>query len=247
MKLTFLSVQATYAHVHIELFQNEQCIDRISKQDVRASSHLIPYFDEILKRNNVSLEQLNFLAVDRGPGAFTSLRTAIATVNGIGATRKVQLIGVESLQALTLDAQEELAVKSTVGSRTAIIALLNAYNNDVYYAISILGSKGEILQDQSESGYKKINDLLATISSDTFPEIIVLIGNGVLLHQEAITTQLKNKLLQIISQETPTAGSIAHLAAKSYQQDTTPCYRIEPNYVKSQYFAVQPPVTMQQT
>lgn len=241
MESTFLSAQATYAHVHIALFKNSFCIDSILMHDARASSHLIPYFDQILKRNNVRLVDLDFIAIDRGPGAFTSLRTAIATVNGISFTRKVPAIGIDGRQALVLDAINTIKTQQAIAQPVTIVTLLNAYNNDVYYSITEVGPATEFKNDLISSGYKKIEELLADLGTNWLSEGMIFVGNGAMLHQELIANTFSNRSIQIIQQETATADSIAHLALEHYQQDSTPCYRIEPNYVKSQYFAIQRP------
>lgn len=238
MELTFLSVQATYAHVQIALFRKDICIDIISEQDARASSHLIPYFDKILKRNSLGIEDLNFIAIDRGPGAFTSLRTAVATINGIGLTHKVSVLGIDSLNALMRDVVQSVKAQSLAAQSATIVTLLNAYNNDVYFAIAKTEAK-------PVSGYKKIDALLADLKADSVQKFIFA-GNGASLHKELIANTLGSKNIHHLDQETATAQSIAFLALERYQQGDTSCYRIEPNYVKSQYFAIQKPFNVPQ-
>jgi hypothetical protein len=94
---------------------------------------------------------------------------------------------------------------------------------------------------QLNLSYKKIDALLADLGSDTISGKIIFTGNGAMLHQELIMNTFGNRQIQNIPQETATAMAIALLALEHYQQDNIACYRVEPNYVKSQYFAIQRP------
>src|SRR5579862_7433876 len=116
----FISIEGCYTHVEVALFKNKTCIDSIVKNDVKASSHLIPYLDTLLKKNNVTLDDLSFIAIDQGPGAFTSLRVSIATVNGIAYAHKIPLIGVHGLDALCHQTAKTLVNKTN----TLIVCLL---------------------------------------------------------------------------------------------------------------------------
>src|SRR5271155_2438021 len=100
MSVNFLSIQGSYQQLEIALFSNARCRDVIRKNDSKASSHIIPYVDELLKNYNLSVHDIAFIAIDKGPGAFTSLRVSVATANGIGFALNLPLIGISGLEAL---------------------------------------------------------------------------------------------------------------------------------------------------
>lgn len=230
MKYTFISTQATYSHINIALFKDNQCIASIEYQDSHASSHLILYFNDLLQKHHQTLEDLHFLAIDKGPGAFTSLRVALATVNGIAFTRKVGLIGVNGLDALIFDAQQSLSPDATI----TIVSLLNAYNNDVYYAIL-----SRNCSPSHETGCIKIEALVAKLNDNCDNQKIIFTGNGFALHEGLIRTQLAYKYIIHHAQPTATAKAIGLLAMEQARQGIMPTYKLQPNYLKTQLFAVQ--------
>ncbi len=114
-----------------------------------------------------------------------------------------------------------------------LVTLLNAYNNDVYYEITTCLPSGIIVQ---EKGCKKIDQVLDTTLTD---KPVLFIGNGAQLHQALIDTRFVNKL-QIAPISTCSAQSVGHLAYNQFKENPDILtYQIEPNYIKSQNFAIR--------
>ena len=61
------------------------------------SRSLIPLLAELFKQENVSTEQLKYVAVGIGPGSYTGIRVGVVVAKLIAFTRKIPLIGVCSL------------------------------------------------------------------------------------------------------------------------------------------------------
>ena len=67
----------------------------------RASNQmLLPEIDKLLKKTNVSREQITSICVGRGPGSFTGVRIALATAKGIATALEIPLIGINTLEAV---------------------------------------------------------------------------------------------------------------------------------------------------
>lgn len=229
-KTTYLAIQSSYHTTDIALIQDNSCLERRFYTDRKASSHLVPYIDSLLNDHGKSLSDLAFIAVDKGPGAFTTLRVTIATLNGIAFARNIPLIGIDGLKALS----HEVFTDCTRNEKTLpeiIIIMLNAYNNDVYFLISSVEKTGTTIID---FGYKNINQLLNELSTLYSGKKIVLAGNALSLHQEIINQNLEGKLvisnspLQIAS-----ATTIALLGFESFKAKTDLVSRIIPNYLKT--------------
>lgn len=72
-----------------------------------AKGHAEILFDRIntlLARNGVGYEALARIATTTGPGSFTGLRIGLSAARGLGLARKVPVIGVPSLLAISLSA-----------------------------------------------------------------------------------------------------------------------------------------------
>src|SRR3990170_4281291 len=122
----FLSIQNTYEAIEIALFKDDQLVAALKEDKSRASKELIPLIAYLLLRARITMKDLAFIAVNQGPGPFTTLRVVIATVNGLSFATNVPLVGIDSLDAF---------LEEYKNSEHPTIILLNAFNNDVYYAI----------------------------------------------------------------------------------------------------------------
>lgn len=232
MSTFFVSIQATYSSASISLFSDAVCIETVHINDARASSHLIPYLEGVLRKHVLTLADLAFIALDKGPGAFTSLRVCVATVNGIAFNKQIPLIGVDGLDALAHELQLQHA-----HSNALFISMLNAYNNDVYYATYAM-QDGALVQVSKDC--KKIDLVLEELGSTSHTAPLIFAGNGAYLHRELIFALLGDRV-QFADPMLATASSVS-VGALAYKmcQDATACvFKIEPLYMKTQYFAVK--------
>ncbi|MBM3204027.1 tRNA (adenosine(37)-N6)-threonylcarbamoyltransferase complex dimerization subunit type 1 TsaB, partial [Candidatus Woesearchaeota archaeon] len=178
----FLAIQGTYNSLGLALFNGGTCIAETSSSDQRASSHLVPYLETFLSSYSLALPDLLFIAVDQGPGAFTSLRVTIATVNGIAFGLHKPLVGVDSLDALAWQARGGYHPQP---GRDHLLVMLNAYGNDVYYRYAH--------EDSVDRGCKPAEPLLADIASHSVKASLALAGNGVPMHLSAISHALDGR------------------------------------------------------
>lgn len=231
MEPTFLSIQASYKTIDIALMQGNTVLGRHYDQS-KASASLIPTVDTLLAAHHVKLNDLAMIVVDQGPGAFTSLRVAIATVNGISFASNIKLMGVDGLDGLA--AQTSRANKEA----KIVVSLLNAYNNELYYGIY---SNDAALTPLVPQGYKKIDLLLEEIKTLATGKSVVFNGNGVALAQQQITDLfgdqaiIANPLLEQASAE-----SIGRLGYAKWLKGSSLCSKLEPLYLKIQNYAVRP-------
>jgi tRNA threonylcarbamoyladenosine biosynthesis protein TsaB len=66
---------------------------------------IFPRIDALLERNGVGYPDLTRIAVTTGPGSFTGLRIGLSAARGIALARKIPVVGVPTLLALSLASQ----------------------------------------------------------------------------------------------------------------------------------------------
>ena len=233
---TFLSIEGSYSNLEITLFQNQKNIQTLSENNLKASSKLILAIDSILKQNKITLSDLDFIAVNQGPGAFTSLRVVISTVNGISFANKIPLIGIDGLDALSLQTLKEFDFINSITKPTMLISLLNAYNNEVYFSVN------KIIENELEkiipNNYKKIDLFLDEISKQFANKKILFTGNGTILHKGLIQEKFgSNAIFQKNILQTPSAKQIGIMALQKSDQQKE--FKLKPLYLKSQAFIVK--------
>lgn len=177
----FLAVQHTYKGVEIALFQDSTLLQKVYDDKKRASKNFIMMLSSILERNNCRLDDLSFIAANRGPGPFTTLRVVLAFVNGLGFATKKPLIGVDGLDALLEEYHDAKYVVT--------VAMLDAFSGDVYFGIETAGFADRY------KGYKDhmlLFDELQKLYPDTQ---IHFIGNGAIKYKDEIRSIFKNNAI----------------------------------------------------
>lgn len=164
---SYIAIQNTYDIFEIALFNDNNLIDHLHEDKRYTSKMFIPLLDQLCVRNNIQFSHLSFCAVNCGPGPFSTLRSIIASVNGLHLATNVPLIGIDGLDATFLEFYDKTYQNTVV--------LLNAFNNEMYYLIA--------QQDQViNKGYKKIDVFLNEIAQQYHNQPIHFIGNGVTLY-----------------------------------------------------------------
>lgn len=213
----FLVLASNYETVKIALFEEERIVaaDSLSKQ--AASKDIVVCLDRLLAQRQIKLTDLDFCAMNQGPGPFTTLRTVIATANGISFATKLPLVGVNELESLLKEYRDEHYPRTVV--------LLNAFNQDAYYSY---WAENRIISDCANI------DLLLQKVKNIYPsESVRFIGNGAALYRQKINDCFGDKAF--IPDPLPESSSveqIAHLALEKWQTESTRCTQIQPLYLK---------------
>lgn len=173
----------------------------------------------LLANNQLTLNDIAFIGTNAGPGPFTTLRVAIATVNGISFANKIPLIAIDGLSVLLEECR-------SYNPNSITVALLNAFSGDLYYGIST-GHTQKIACQNVATLFEEIHENFANQS-------ITFCGNGALLYTAEITAIFKN-LASITDQfQTPSLDGIANAAYQDWKlkglNSTTS--QIEPLYLK---------------
>src|SRR6185503_133143 len=89
----------------------------------RHSELALPMFENLLKKTNLAVGELDAIAFGAGPGSFTGLRIACGLAQGLAFPRGLPVLGVPTLEAL---AEESGAQR--------VLACIDARMREVYYA-----------------------------------------------------------------------------------------------------------------
>ena len=233
MAPTYVALHGSYNLLQLAFCKGNQCLSVIKQDDVRASTHLINYLDTLLHKHGTTITDLDFFVVDYGPGAFTSLRVTIAAVYGLGFAVGTKLVPVSGLDALSAEATAHTESKAQI-----TIALLNAYNNDVYFLISAPDHtfNNTMLQ---EYGYGPIESFLESLATEfDNNQTFTFVGNGTALHQELLKQRFLTSIF-VIESLVPSIEYVAQLGLQQWLADNAGTTRITPLYLKTQLFAIK--------
>lgn len=96
------------------------------EQPRRQAQRLLPMVDELLKKAQVSKQDLQGIAYGCGPGSFTGIRIAASVTQGIALALDLPALGLSSLQAV---AQEVFAQSDA----QQVMAIMNAHMGEVFW------------------------------------------------------------------------------------------------------------------
>jgi len=90
------------------------------------SRTLMPLVDSMLKNSNLSLSDMDLLAVSNGPGSFTGLRIGVSALKGLAWSAEKPCVGVSTLEAMAQNLRHMDAV---------IVCAMDARRNQIYNAL----------------------------------------------------------------------------------------------------------------
>lgn len=218
--MTYLAISNTYDEVQIALCVDQTIVARTAINKIYASPRLIPEIDTLLTNHNFQLADLSFIVANVGPGPFTTLRAVLATVNGIQAASSIPLIGIDSLDALVQEYSDP--------AHPLTIALLNAFNQDVYYAIR------DTRTNTYTQGCQNSSEFIDTLTNYCSNGSVQFLGNGALLHHDKIIKACGSHIaMPTPMPETCSVDQIAHMGLEAWNAGGHFDKPLAPHYLKS--------------
>lgn len=211
----FLTVYTQYGSIQLGLFDNTQLLDTVTIQSSKASAYLLTAIQELTQQCH---SPLAFIAVHQGPAPFTTLRVALATVNGIAFATQLPLVPVDGLQVFLNEYRHKAL---TLSPPHTPIAMLNAFSNDSYYAYYT--PDNQYICGVSTSA--ELFDLLTQLPGNFY-----FIGNAVEQHKHSIQQALHERayipepLPHYASLEAIAQQALTHWHANYITQEIKPLY-----------------------
>ncbi|MGC2209559.1 MAG: tRNA (adenosine(37)-N6)-threonylcarbamoyltransferase complex dimerization subunit type 1 TsaB [Candidatus Korobacteraceae bacterium] len=157
------------------------------------SELLVPAIAALLERHGLEKRSVGLLAVASGPGSFTGLRVAIATVKGLAEAFGIPVVPVSVLEAILLASAAESRSRR---DRDRAVAAIDAQRGEVFFAELTAGHRREEI-----AGCEGFAAALAVGS----PPAIVFTPD------EALAARLRDAALEVELVARPSAEDIARI------------------------------------
>ena len=174
---------------------------------------LHPFVKEVLEMAKISINQIQAIAVSKGPGSYTGLRIGVSAAKGFCFAQNIPLISIETLRSLS----HSLAINDGV-----IAPLLDARRMEVYSAVF-------------SSDYEQIRAIEAQIiDKNSFVEYlnqgkVYFLGDGA----EKCKDLLTHSNAVFIEDQFPSAKEMCALSYVKYKKnDIEDVAYFEPFYLK---------------
>jgi tRNA threonylcarbamoyladenosine biosynthesis protein TsaB len=163
---------------------------------------ILPMIDALMADAALRPQQLDAVALSRGPGSFTGVRIATGVVHGIAFGADIPVVLVSTLAAI---AQGFFNQQDVDLSFTAMDARMNEIFWGVYQRNAI--GLAELLGDEAVTPAVDV----------VFPEGFGFgVGSGWAVHGDVLRARLGDKLQGVVSESWPYAACIAQLAAYDF-------------------------------
>lgn len=214
-----LSIETATSNCSVALHHSKGeliALKELNEANIHASK-LFVFIEHIIKDSGVSMNDLQAIAVSKGPGSYTGLRIGVSAAKGLCYSRDLPLIGVNTLQGMAL------AVKSKFENKDAIfIPMIDARRMEVYNAIydwdlnEIEGTQATIIDENS---FKEYDD-----------KEIYFFGDGMLKCKSVLQHLKKGKFIDNIN---ASAIEIGYMAQQKFALgDFENMAYFEPYYLK---------------
>jgi len=123
-----LNIETATKNCSVSLAKNGELIDLMeyAGEGYSHAEKLHVFIKEILEKNNLVADDLDAVAVSKGPGSYTGLRIGVSATKGLAYALDIPLISVGTLESLAHKIQTTDAY---------IIPLLDARRMEVYSAV----------------------------------------------------------------------------------------------------------------
>ncbi len=210
-----LNIETSTKNCSVSIAREGQIIGFKELVDLKYShaEKLHPFISEAATEAAISLDQIEAVAVSKGPGSYTGLRIGVSAAKGLAFAYDVPLISINTLQSLAMSIQVDDGV---------VIPMLDARRMEVYSAVF-------------DANFKQVRDIEAEIiDEDSFRNYleqgtVYLLGDGahkckaVIAHANAV----------FIDEKFPSAKEMATLSYKKYiDSDLEDVAYFEPFYLK---------------
>ncbi len=172
----------------------------IEEDNAKQYSHaerLHTFIETVLRKADISKDQLQAIAVSKGPGSYTGLRIGVSAAKGLCMALDIPLISIDTLGSLSR--------KQKVTETELVVPMLDARRMEVYSAIydangnCLRATQAQILEADS---FKKYLD----------NHIVHFIGNGVEKFQDIC----KHPNARFAVGELPSAYQMVEVAQTKY-------------------------------
>ncbi|WWO95268.1 MAG: tRNA (adenosine(37)-N6)-threonylcarbamoyltransferase complex dimerization subunit type 1 TsaB [Candidatus Dasytiphilus stammeri] len=125
--MRILAIDTSTDVCSVAFFNNGEISSQLKYSSKKHAKILLSMILNLLSKSEISLNQLDALAYNCGPGSFTGLRIGISIVQGIGLGKNLPLIGISSLAVVAETAWYLTKIKR-------VLVALNAYRRKIYWA-----------------------------------------------------------------------------------------------------------------
>lgn len=204
MKILAIDTSATAASVAVA--EEDKIIgEYFINTSLTHSQTLIPMTEQLLKSTSLSVNDLDAIAVNAGPGSFTGVRIGIAAAKGIAFAKDLPCVSVSTLHSMAYNMLENDCI---------VCSVMDARCQQVYNAMFRVN--GKIVERLTDDRALSLGDLKREL--ERIDEKVVLVGDGTAITERYLNGTLSNVVSAPINKRLQSAASAAIVACEMFKQ-----------------------------
>ena len=183
--MKILSIDTASNICGVSILEDTHLICKLDQDTGRThSENLMPMIQQAFEQSKLSLQDIDLLACDNGPGSFTGIRIGIATIKAFHDSLGIPCVGVSSLEALAYSIKKE----------GLIVSIIDCKNDNCYFALYQLKNDDykEIISPMAETITNALK--LCQQNSSDFTNL-TFVGDGSEKYKELILAKFGNCVL----------------------------------------------------
>ncbi|MEL4457234.1 tRNA (adenosine(37)-N6)-threonylcarbamoyltransferase complex dimerization subunit type 1 TsaB [Lutimonas vermicola] len=211
-----LNIETATKNCSVSVSKNEEILSlkELNEGKFSHSEKLHSFILEVIDNAGLSMDDLDAVAVSKGPGSYTGLRIGVSAAKGLCYALNKPLISVPTL--------ENIALQISLKEDELAVPLLDARRMEVYSAVydkdhrQIRATKAEIISETSFQGFLKKG-------------IVYFAGDGAEKCKEVI----RHENARFLSSVYPSSREMSIIAARKFKsEDFEDVAYFEPFYLK---------------
>ncbi len=193
-----LGIDSSATAASVAIINDGKLVSEIfSDTGLTHSQTLLPMIEKCLQMANISVENIDLIAIANGPGSFTGVRIGIATVKGIAFTNNIECVEVSTLESMAYN----LPVFDGI-----ICSVMDARCNQVYTAMfeNTDGCKVNRLSDDTAISIDELCEQLKNIGKS-----IIFIGDGAEICYNKLSSDINSLYISPVNIRKQRASSVA--------------------------------------
>lgn len=216
-----LAIDTTSQAASIALINEDRLIgEYTSNAKMTHLQKLMPMVEELLNKCDLSMDDIQGIAVSEGPGSFTGIRIGVSSARALAQAKDIPIVCVPTLKAMAYN----LPYYSGV-----LCPILDARRQQVY--ASAYQWENQNCKEIIEAAPYAIDELLKEL--DQYEDILFF-GDGILPYKEHIVKALGEKAKFAPSYiKYQKASSVGQLGLELFEKEKQQAYyEAKPNYLR---------------
>lgn len=177
--MKILAIDTSSKLCSVAILEDTNLIKKIELDNgLTHSETLMPLIQQLLNECSLSLNNIDLLVSDVGPGSFTGIRIGVSSCKAFSDSLNIPCVGISSLEVLAYNIKKDGIICSTIDCK----------NNNCYFAL--YEKKNETFEILIEPQAESVNSCLAILKSyceDTLANSsIYFVGNGSEIYKDEI-------------------------------------------------------------